>query len=72
MDEGASQPQALSPPFGYLRLRRESYDDAELLAWAERIGEAMDAGRDVYCYFRHEDAAAGPRMALRLRELLGR
>ena len=32
----------------------------------------MDAGRDVYCYFRHEDAAAGPRMALRLRELLGR
>ncbi len=72
MDEGASRPQELSQPLGYLRLRRESYDDAELQAWAERIGETMDAGRDVYCYFRHEDAAAGPRMALRLRELLGR
>ena len=72
MDEEASRPQKLSGPLGYLRLRRKSYDDAELLAWGEQIGEAMDAGRDVYCYFRHEDAAAGPRMALRLRELLGR
>jgi uncharacterized protein YecE (DUF72 family) len=72
MDEAASRPQPLTGPFGYIRLRRESYDDAELGAWAERIGEALDDGRDVYCYFRHEDAAAGPRMALRLRELLGR
>ena len=71
MDEAASRPEELSPPFGYLRLRRESYDDAELGAWAERITEALAGGRDVYCYFRHEDAAAGPRMAIRLRELLG-
>lgn len=71
MDEAASRPEELSRPFGYLRLRRESYDDAELGAWGERIAEALGDGRDVYCYFRHEDAAAGPRMALRLRELLG-
>jgi len=69
MDEGASRPQALPPPFGYLRLRRESYDDTELLAWAERIGEAMDAGRDVYCYFRHEDEPTAPAYAARLAEL---
>jgi uncharacterized protein YecE (DUF72 family) len=71
MDKEASRPEELPRPFGYLRLRRESYDDAELGAWGERITEALGAGRDVYCYFRHEDAAAGPRMALRLRELLG-
>jgi len=71
MDEETSRPQELSRPLGYLRLRRESYDDAELGAWCERITEATGDGRDVYCYFRHEDAAAGPRMALRLRELLG-
>ena len=72
MDGVGTHPQALSRPFGYLRLRRESYDDAELGAWAEQIAETLDDGRDAYCYFRHEDAAAGPRMALRLRELLGR
>jgi uncharacterized protein YecE (DUF72 family) len=72
MDEATSRPHELSRPFGYLRLRRAAYDDGELRAWAGRIGEALDDGRDVHCYFKHEDEAAGPRMALRLRELLGR
>ena len=53
-------------PFGYLRLRRAAYSDAELAAWAGRIAAVLAAGSDVHCFFKHEDAAAGPRMALRL------
>jgi uncharacterized protein YecE (DUF72 family) len=57
-------------PFGYLRLRRASYSDAELAAWAQRITAAAGDGVDVHCYFMHEDTAAGPRMARRLAQLL--
>jgi uncharacterized protein YecE (DUF72 family) len=53
-------------PFAYLRLRRAGYSDAELEAWAGRIRGALGRDRDVYCYFKHEDSGAGPRMALRL------
>ena len=57
-------------PFGYLRLRRATYEQAELAGWAARIQQALDGGADVYCYFKHEDSAAGPRMAQALRSLL--
>jgi uncharacterized protein YecE (DUF72 family) len=57
-------------PFGYLRLRRAAYSSSELETWAGRIGSALDAGRDVHCYFKHEDSAAGPRMAQALEALV--
>ncbi len=70
-DEHPADPSALPPgPFVYLRLRKEAYGDDELGAWARSIGGALDEGRDVYCYFKHEDKAAGPRFASRLREVL--
>lgn len=53
-------------PFAYVRLRRTAYSADELAAWAARIRFALDAGRDVYCYFKHEATAAGPRMAQQL------
>ena len=58
-------------PFGFLRLRKEEYSDAELGEWAGRIRPALDAGTDVFCYLKHEDEGAAPRLALRLEELLG-
>lgn len=58
-------------PFAYLRLRRTDYGREALAAWAARIRSALAAGRDVYCYFKHEDRAAGPALAERLRELVG-
>lgn len=72
-DEGGSLADQPVPtaPFAYLRLRREDYDDESLKRWAARVGETLDAGTDVYCYFKHEDKAAGPRFAERLAELLG-
>jgi uncharacterized protein YecE (DUF72 family) len=49
-------------PWGYLRLRREDYTEQDLDAWAERI-RALP-WEEVFVFFKHEDAASGPRMAL--------
>lgn len=57
-------------PFGYLRLRKESYADEELVVWAERIRDALAAGRDVHCYLKHEEKGTGPRYAMKLKELI--
>lgn len=58
-------------PFAYLRLRKTSYEDEELRAWAARIRATLRGGRDVFCYFKHEDKGLGPRFADRLRLFLG-
>jgi uncharacterized protein YecE (DUF72 family) len=57
-------------PFGFLRLRKTTYTKEELNGWAARIGNALEAGNDVYCYFKHEDEGASPRMADRLRGMI--
>jgi uncharacterized protein YecE (DUF72 family) len=49
--------------WGYLRLRRTEYADAELAGWAARVGDA--GWRRAYVFFKHEDDAAGPEMAER-------
>jgi uncharacterized protein YecE (DUF72 family) len=69
-DEAAGSDELVWRPFGYLRLRRMSYSDSELRTWAGRIQAALDDGGDVYCYFKHEDSAAGPRMAQQLEQLM--
>ncbi len=58
-------------PFGFLRLRKTEYSDEELTVWAERIASALEAGHDVYCYLKHEDEGASPKMADRLGALVG-
>ena len=42
-------------PFLYLRLRRTTYDDAALDAWAARIAPFLDDGMDAYVLFRHDE-----------------
>lgn len=63
------------PPFvstadwGYLRLRRVVYEEADLRDWAERIrGQSWG---EVFAFFKHEDAGTGPRLAARFMELWG-
>jgi uncharacterized protein YecE (DUF72 family) len=55
-------------PFRFLRLREPPYDDAALVALAERIRPLAEP---VYVYFRHEDEPTAPAYAERLLELLG-
>ena len=71
-DEKDPGPDDLSwEPAGYLRLRKSEYTDEELQEWAGRIGPALTAGSDVFCYFKHEDEGASPKMAKRLLRALG-
>ena len=57
-------------PFAYLRLRRTDYGEAELAAWAERLRPGLEAGREAFVYFKHEEHGDAPRFAARLGELL--
>jgi len=56
--------------FGYFRLRKPDYAEAELAAWAERLRDAAPAWEVAFVYFKHEAEGKGPRLARRLRELL--
>ena len=68
----ASLPTTIpADPFAYLRLRKETYSDEEIAGWAERVRPALEEGRDVFAYFKHEDKGAGPIFAQRLSELVG-
>lgn len=69
-DETSAGPDSFDP-FGYLRLRKEAYTDDEIAGWASRVGGALESGRDVYCYFKHEEKGIGPVHAERLADLLG-
>jgi uncharacterized protein YecE (DUF72 family) len=68
-DEGDEPALAQTAPFIYLRLRRESYDDAALARWLERL-HAGNWER-AYVFFKHEDGAIGPRLAQRFLEMAG-
>ena len=54
-------PVVATAGWGYVRLRREAYDTAELRQWRERI--AAQKWDKAFVYFKHEDAGVGPRLA---------
>jgi uncharacterized protein YecE (DUF72 family) len=53
--------------WGYLRLRRDDYGDADLVRWLGRI--RAQPWSEAYVFFKHEDEGAAPRLARRLMEL---
>jgi uncharacterized protein YecE (DUF72 family) len=64
-DEGEGEkatPFVATAEFGYLRLRREVYEPAELAAIAEQV--KAQAWSDAYAFFKHEQDA--PELAARL------
>ena len=65
-DEGDT-PFVATSDFGYIRLRRTHYDEADLRAWVERIA-AQRLAR-TYVYFMHEDEALGTKFAQHINEL---
>jgi uncharacterized protein YecE (DUF72 family) len=65
--EGLAVPLLATASFGYLRLRREDYSDADLESWAARI--TAQPWTEAYVFFKHEDTAAAPLTARRLMQL---
>jgi uncharacterized protein YecE (DUF72 family) len=54
-------PLTKTADWGYLRLRRPNYDGDALDNWEQTIREMN--WNEVFVFFKHEDAAAGPLMA---------
>jgi uncharacterized protein YecE (DUF72 family) len=65
-DNELKVPFASTADWGYLRLRREDYTDAELKAWVKKVKK--QDWSDAFVYFRHEDTAKGPKFAKRFVE----
>jgi uncharacterized protein YecE (DUF72 family) len=66
-ESGREVPLVATTSWGYLRLRRPDYSDAELRTWVQRV---RDQGwREAFVFFKHEDKGTGPLLAKRLLEL---
>lgn len=61
-------PPVFTADFVYARLRKESYTPEERGEIRDRVKGMLDGGRDVFCFFKHEDTPAGAEYA---EELLG-
>jgi uncharacterized protein YecE (DUF72 family) len=74
---GREAPLEVTADFVYIRLHgpegpyRGSYAEPALAAWARRLENWRQQGRDVYCYFDNDDRGFAPENALRLKQLLG-
>ena len=66
-EDGVEVPFVSTADWGYLRLRRPDYGDAELKAWAKRVRE--QDWQDAFIFFKHEDEGKAPQMAKRFLEL---
>jgi len=63
-------PFEITADFGYFRLRKPEYTDAELEAWAKRIDAAAAQWQDAFVYFKHEAEGKGPQLGMRFRDIL--
>ncbi len=66
-DENPANEIIATAPWGYLRLRRSDYTDADLSQWMERI--LSQKWERAFVFFKHEEEAKGPEMAIRFHEL---
>lgn len=53
--------------WGYLRLRRVQYSEADLVEWIERI--RAQHWQHAFVFFKHEDEATGPKLAAQFIEM---
>ncbi len=67
-DENPAQEIISTAQWGYLRLRRSNYRDADLSQWVERI--CSQKWEKAFVYFKHEDEAKGAEMAMRFQEFV--
>lgn len=68
-DENPAPDIISTASWGYLRLRRSDYMDADLSEWLRVI--LSQKWQRAYVFFKHEEEAKGAEMAMRFRELAG-
>jgi uncharacterized protein YecE (DUF72 family) len=56
--------------WGYLRLRRTAYAEADLVAWLKLV--RAQEWKDAFVFFKHEDEGVGPRLAAQFIEMAKR
>lgn len=64
-------PLTCTADFGYLRLRREDYADADIERWARFLESKQTLWKEAFVYFKHEESGIGPRLAVQLLTRLG-
>jgi uncharacterized protein YecE (DUF72 family) len=61
--EKMSTPVRVTADYAYFRLRDEGYTADDIARWADTIARDTTACRDVFVYFKHEEAGKGPEFA---------
>jgi len=69
--EKLATPVTVTSDYGYLRLRREDYQDADVARWAETIKAQKESWSDAFVYFKHEESGMGPKLATQLLGIMG-
>ncbi len=61
-----STPLVETADYGYLRLRDEGYQQADIERWAQVVKDRASQWRETFVYFKHEEEGKGPEFAARL------
>jgi uncharacterized protein YecE (DUF72 family) len=59
-------PREATADFVYVRLRKETYADAELAEWRAWLERQVAEGREAFVYVKHDEAGVGAEYARRL------
>ena len=68
--EEFATPRVATADFGYLRLRREDYTTSDITRWCDFVSQQREQWRDIFIYFKHEEAGIGPKLAAEMIEML--
>jgi uncharacterized protein YecE (DUF72 family) len=68
--EEGFEPLPWTADWAYLRLRKVTYTEPEIVTWLDRLG-AAGVG-EAHVFFKHEDAATGPALAGQMLRLAAR
>ena len=69
--ETLSTPVIVTADYAYFRLRDEGYTPDDIARWAEIIAGETSGCREVFVYFKHEEAGKGPEFGRLLGQRLG-
>jgi uncharacterized protein YecE (DUF72 family) len=66
--EDLTVPFVATADWGYLRLRRQDYEDAAIATWVRSV--RAQAWTEAFVFFKHEEEGTGPKLAARFLEIV--